>query len=373
MISQLDIHYQGNQEAHGRTSKGRGAAISLIRPGISSAYSANQRCFCERLRWQDPDVTTIAGSRCARLPRRWVLAYSPRQRPSARLRVPRRGGDRGHSRDRILLRDRQLARVRHGQRPVHRSRSSAAATAATWAWRGTGPAGVAARPATSSPGRRQRQPGERELRQVPHRRRRRRLLVHGRPRRRPALERHRRRGYQLGRAPGGADAGGDQGQVHPVPGDLGRHRDAGDRPRAGQRLEQRLHLAVQRQVKQVGVPAAVDRAELNGFAAYITSHSKFKVGVYSPRRSGPSIFGTGTAASIPNTYEWTYWPETSNLAAAPTGWCLHGVDDVRAVLRRADLVEQVRPDVAVVGRRWHHQRPWRLRPDRRRADEVTQH
>ena len=23
-------------------------------------------------------------------------------------------------------------------------------------------------------------------------------------------------------------------------------------------------------------------------------------------------------------YEWTYWPETSHLSAAPTGWCLHG-------------------------------------------------
>jgi hypothetical protein len=77
-------------------------------------------------------------------------------------------------------------------------------------------------------------------------------------------------------------------------------------------------------VKQVGVPAAVDRAELNGFAAYITAHSKFKVGVYSSPTIWSSIFGAGSAASIPNTYEWTYWPETSNLSAAPTGWCLHG-------------------------------------------------
>lgn len=77
-------------------------------------------------------------------------------------------------------------------------------------------------------------------------------------------------------------------------------------------------------VKQVGVPAAVDRAVLNGFAAYIASHSKFKVGVYSSPTIWSSIFGTGSASLLPNTYEWTYWPETSNLAAAPTGWCLHG-------------------------------------------------
>ena len=77
-------------------------------------------------------------------------------------------------------------------------------------------------------------------------------------------------------------------------------------------------------VKQSSIPAAVDRAEFNGFAAYITAHSKFKVGVYSAPTIWASIFGTGSYASIPNTYEWTYWPETSNLAAAPTGWCLHG-------------------------------------------------
>jgi hypothetical protein len=77
-------------------------------------------------------------------------------------------------------------------------------------------------------------------------------------------------------------------------------------------------------VKQSSVPAAVDRAVFNGFAAYITAHSTFKVGVYSSAPTWSSIFGTGSYASIPNTYEWTYRPETSNLAAKPSGWCLHG-------------------------------------------------
>ena len=125
-------------------------------------------------------------------------------------------------------------------------------------------------------------------------------------------------------------------------------------------------------VRQAYVPAAVDRAEFNGFAAYITSHSTYKVGVYSAASIWNSIFGTGsTYASIPNTYEWTYLPATRNLSAAPNGWRLHRLVDVRPVLRRADVVEQVRPDVAVVGRRRLHQRARRLRPDRRRSHEVA--
>jgi hypothetical protein len=75
-------------------------------------------------------------------------------------------------------------------------------------------------------------------------------------------------------------------------------------------------------VKQNYVPWIVDRAEFNGFAAYVTAHSTFKVGVYSSPLIWPSIFGTGSAALIPNTYEWTYWPETSNLNAYPYAWRL---------------------------------------------------
>lgn len=77
-------------------------------------------------------------------------------------------------------------------------------------------------------------------------------------------------------------------------------------------------------VKVSSVPASVDRSELNGFAAYITSHSTYKVGVYSSPLIWSSIFGTGSYASIPNTYEWTYTAETSKLSPAPAGWCLRG-------------------------------------------------
>ena len=72
------------------------------------------------------------------------------------------------------------------------------------------------------------------------------------------------------------------------------------------------------------IPASIDRAEFSGFASYITSHSGYKVGVYSSPAVWTSIFGTGTESRIPNTYEWTYEPETKTVSAAsaPWGWCL---------------------------------------------------
>jgi hypothetical protein len=75
-------------------------------------------------------------------------------------------------------------------------------------------------------------------------------------------------------------------------------------------------------VKQSYIAATLDRADFNGFAAYIAAHSAYKVGVYSSAGVWASIFGTGSAASIPNTYEWTYEPETKSFSDAPHGWCL---------------------------------------------------
>jgi len=76
--------------------------------------------------------------------------------------------------------------------------------------------------------------------------------------------------------------------------------------------------------KQSFVPVAIDRAVFNGYASYLTTHSKYKVGVYSEPGIWASIFGTGPLSKIPNTYEWTYEPETANLSAKPSGWCLSG-------------------------------------------------
>jgi hypothetical protein len=78
-------------------------------------------------------------------------------------------------------------------------------------------------------------------------------------------------------------------------------------------------------VKQASVPASVDRADLNGFADYLTSHSSYKVGVYSAPSIWTSIFGTSASiGSLPNTYEWTYNGLTSSLRDQPDGWCLSG-------------------------------------------------
>src|ERR1700723_1577803 len=49
-------------------------------------------------------------------------------------------------------------------------------------------------------------------------------------------------------------------------------------------------------IRSSGISAAVDRADFNGFANYITAHSSYKVGVYSPASVWTSIFGTGTAS-----------------------------------------------------------------------------
>jgi hypothetical protein len=77
-------------------------------------------------------------------------------------------------------------------------------------------------------------------------------------------------------------------------------------------------------VKRHGIPASVDRAEFNGFWGYIRAHSSFRPGVYSAPGNWRSIFGTGSAGSIPGTDEWTFEPETASLSRAPSGWCLRG-------------------------------------------------
>jgi hypothetical protein len=77
-------------------------------------------------------------------------------------------------------------------------------------------------------------------------------------------------------------------------------------------------------VKATTVPAAVDRADFNGFFSYVTAHSSYTPGVYSAPSIWADIFGTGSAASIPRTPEWTYTGDTSSLAHHPSGWCLTG-------------------------------------------------
>ena len=78
------------------------------------------------------------------------------------------------------------------------------------------------------------------------------------------------------------------------------------------------------QVAQDYVPVSLDREDFNGFWDYISQHSSYIPGVYSEPGIWAQIFGTGSAAYIPHTHEWTYEPETSNVSLAPSGWCLRG-------------------------------------------------
>jgi hypothetical protein len=70
------------------------------------------------------------------------------------------------------------------------------------------------------------------------------------------------------------------------------------------------------------VAAHVNRGDFNGFAAYLTANSRYKVGVYSAPGIWRAIFGTGSDSMIPNTYEWTYTANTRSLSNPPYGWHL---------------------------------------------------
>jgi hypothetical protein len=78
------------------------------------------------------------------------------------------------------------------------------------------------------------------------------------------------------------------------------------------------------------VAAHVDRGDFNGFAAYMTANSRYKVGVYSAPSIWQGIFGTGADSLIPNTYEWTYNADTSSLSSPPYGWHLVGHPSIAA-------------------------------------------
>jgi hypothetical protein len=77
-------------------------------------------------------------------------------------------------------------------------------------------------------------------------------------------------------------------------------------------------------VKASYVAPSLDRADFNGFWDYIKHDTSFEPGVYSAPGIWGGIFGTGSASSIPDTYEWTYTDDTSSLKNPPSGWCLPG-------------------------------------------------
>lgn len=77
-------------------------------------------------------------------------------------------------------------------------------------------------------------------------------------------------------------------------------------------------------VKSSFMAPSLDRADFNGFWSYIKHDTRFKPGIYSAPGTWTDIFGTGSAANVTTTYEWTYTDDTSSLRNPPSGWCLRG-------------------------------------------------
>ena len=195
----------------------------------------------------------------------------------------------------------------------------------------------------------------------------------GGPGRRSALERHHDGGVRVGRAAGRGRAHGDEEPQGHLPGGVGRHRAAGDPASPRQRLEQRLLLPLQR-ARDTAPPSRRTSTGPSSTASRTTSpRTRSTRSASTPRpRSGP-------ASSAPAPRRASRTPTSGPTCRRPR----HVLDrahrlvpaqleDVRAVLRRAVQLEQVRADVAVVRRRRHHQQlRLRLRPDRHRAAEVA--
>ncbi len=269
-----------------------------------------------------------------RLPRCWVSACSRWRRPSARWPLrpsrPRRhhaSGDRGPRPPpgtRVRLRDRQLAGARHRQRPVPGAGHSAAATAATWAWRATGRAWGGCKTGNFLAW----APANADQANANY------AKYHvgvgvgvywymGGPGVDPHWNGTTTEAYNWGERQAAWTLACDQGQVHPLPGDLGRHRAAGDRARAGQRLEQRLHLAVQRQ----GQAVLRARGRRPGGVQRVRGLHHRALHVQGRRLLGPDdleldLRHRAARRQHPEHYEWTYQPETRSCRPRrPAGAC----------------------------------------------------
>lgn len=72
------------------------------------------------------------------------------------------------------------------------------------------------------------------------------------------------------------------------------------------------------------IPASVDRATFNGFWDYIENDTSFWPAVYSSPSYWNETFGTGSAGSIPDTYQWTSETDDGVTNPSPAGWCQSG-------------------------------------------------
>ena len=205
--------------------------------------------------------------------------------------------------------------------------------------------------------------GRHQLHQVRSGHRHRGLLVHGRTRRRPWLQRYRRRGRRLGRAAGGADAGQHgQGARH-LPGRVHGYRTAGGGARIRQRLGGRLQLAVQRAGK---APRHALGAEPGRLQRVLALHR------HSLRLQGRGLLRPGDLDADLRHRQRRLDPAHLRVdlrtgdrqpGAGPAG-LVPEVGRLRGVLRRRHYIEPLRSDVAVVGWRRRQERDRRFRPDR---------
>ena len=254
-----------------------------------------------------------------------------------------------------------------------RSRSPAATTAATWAWRGTGRAPRGARPATSSPGRRptpaRRTPTSAKYDSASA------TGVYwymGGPGVDPHWNGTTTEAYQWGKLQASWALACDQGQVHPLPGALGRHRAAGIAPAPDNGWNSVYTSPCSGVVRQSGVPAVIDRSVLTGFASYLTValHVQGRR-LLRPDDLAADLRHRPRTPAIPNMYEWTYSAGDPNLSAAPTGWCLHGTSTCAQFFGGQTSSSKYALMWQWSGGGGVTNGVRRLRPDRPGADEVT--
>src|ERR1035441_8176903 len=150
-----------------------------------------------------------------------------------------------------------------------------------------------------------------------------------------------------------------------LPGRLGRHRAARHRARPRQRLEQRLHLAVQRRGQAVlrrgdPGPGRLQRVRLLHRGALAVQGRRVLLGRDLDLDLRDRELGLAAEHLRVDLRAGDHQLRQHPVRLVPE------VRRVRAVLRRPEQFQPLRADVAVVRRRRREQRRRRLRPDRRR-------
>ena len=124
-------------------------------------------------------------------------------------------------------------------------------------------------------------------------------------------------------------------------------------------------------IRTVGVAASLDRADLNGYASYLTAHSSYTPGVYSSPADLELDLRHRQRLVHPEHRRVDLHGRDQEHLAAPDRLVRAAHLDLRALLRRGVPVQRARGDVAVVRWRRPDQRRRRLRPDQHQPREVS--